>query len=92
MLLHRRRVNDQRVRGQDRRWDLQAGKEIEEVRGFHGRWQYQGMVDGLSLLVEGQAAVGRSNRVRLPVGTGIMKTFQSHSQPVTCINISTDNS
>ncbi|KAG1728241.1 hypothetical protein EDD22DRAFT_961087 [Suillus occidentalis] len=72
-----------------RQWDLEAGKEIEEVRDVcekevhavavsrNGRWIATGSDSGELKACE--------------VETGIVKTFEGHSLRITCIDISADN-
>ncbi|KAG2343579.1 WD40 repeat-like protein [Suillus weaverae] len=74
-----------------RQWDLKAGKEIEEARdvcenGVHavavsrdGRWVVTGSGDWDAELKVCE------------VETGIVKTFEGHSEGVVCIDISADN-
>jgi WD40 repeat protein len=75
-----------------RRWDLQAGKEIEDVRDVR-EWA----VHAVAVSRDGQwviTAGGDENRGELKaceVETGMVKTFQGHSQAIYCIDISEDN-
>ncbi|OAX33528.1 WD40 repeat-like protein [Rhizopogon vinicolor AM-OR11-026] len=83
--------NDKSVR----RWDLEAGKEIEEARvvceeevwavvvSRDGRWVVPGG-GNLSSDVPGELKT-------CEVETGMVKTLQGHSRTVTCIEISMDN-
>lgn len=76
-----------------RRWDLQAGKEIEGVRevceeGVHavgvsrnGRW-----------IVAAGGDDNECGELKVwEVRTGIIRTFEGHSQSITCIDISADS-
>ncbi|KAG1806553.1 quinon protein alcohol dehydrogenase-like superfamily [Suillus plorans] len=76
-----------------RRWDLQAGKEIEGVRevceeGVHavgvsrdGRW-----------IVTAGGDDNECGELKIwEVRTGITRTFEGHSQSITCIDISADS-
>ncbi|OJA18033.1 hypothetical protein AZE42_13687, partial [Rhizopogon vesiculosus] len=77
-----------------RRWDLHAGKEIEEVQvvceqevfavvvSSDGRWVVAGGGD-LSHDCPGELKA-------CEVGTGMVKTLQGHSRTVTCVDISMD--
>jgi WD40 repeat protein len=72
-----------------RQWDLKTGKEIVEARGVceevvfvvavsrNGRWVATGGDSGELKACE--------------VETGIVKTFKGHSNQITCIDISADN-
>jgi WD40 repeat protein len=75
-----------------RQWDLKAGKEIEEARGVCGERIYAVAVSRNDRWVV--AAGGDWDRAELrvcEVGTGIVKTFKGHSNRITCIDISADN-
>jgi WD40 repeat protein len=75
-----------------RQWDLKMGKEIEEARDVcewyitpvavsrNGRW-----------VATGGGDVGRAELKVCEVETGIVKTFKGHSNQITCIDISADN-
>ncbi|KAG2739959.1 WD40 repeat-like protein, partial [Suillus brevipes Sb2] len=75
-----------------RQWDVKAGKEIEEARGDceqsvlavavsrNGRW-----------VVSGGGDVDRAELKVCEVETGIVKTFKGHSNFITCVDISADN-
>jgi WD40 repeat protein len=75
-----------------RRWDLKAGKEIEEARSVcegevwavavsrNGRW-----------IVTGGGDWNSAELKACEVETGITKTFKGHSGVITCIDISVDN-
>ncbi|KIK31776.1 hypothetical protein CY34DRAFT_35825, partial [Suillus luteus UH-Slu-Lm8-n1] len=77
-----------------RQWDLRMGKEIEEARGVcegcvyavavsrNGRWVATGGGDWNTDDPELKVC---------EVETGIVKTFKGHSQTITCIDISADN-
>ncbi|KAG1752441.1 quinon protein alcohol dehydrogenase-like superfamily [Suillus paluster] len=75
-----------------RRWDLQAGKEIEEARHF-----CEQDVRVVAVSRDGQWVVtagGDDDHGELKayeVETGIVKTFQGHSKRITCIDISMDS-
>ncbi|OAX32980.1 WD40 repeat-like protein [Rhizopogon vinicolor AM-OR11-026] len=75
-----------------RRWDLQAGKEIEKARRV---CEYQ--VKAVAVSGDGQWVVtagGDNDHGELKaweVEAGIVKTFHGHSQEVTCIDISADS-
>jgi WD40 repeat protein len=75
-----------------RQWDLKRGKEIEEARGVcegyvcavavsrNGRW-----------VATGGGEVNRAELKVCEVKTGIVKTFEGHSQQIFCVDISADN-
>jgi WD40 repeat protein len=76
-----------------RQWDLKAGKEIEKARGVcKGR-----VVNAVAVSRDGRwvvTASGDGDRGELKVcevETGIVKTFKGHSNWITCIDISADN-
>jgi WD40 repeat protein len=74
-----------------RQWDLKAGKEIEEARGV-----CEGSVCAVAVSRNGRwvATSGDGERGELKaceVETGIVKTFKGHSNWITCIDISADN-
>jgi WD40 repeat protein len=75
-----------------RRWDLQAGKEIEDVRDVC-EWDVEAVAisrDGRWVITAG----GDENRGELKareVETGMVKIFQGHSKGISCIDISEDN-
>jgi WD40 repeat protein len=75
-----------------RRWDLQAGGEIEDVRDVC-EWAVYAVAisrDGRLVITAG----GGENRGELKaceVETGMVKKFQGHSHAVICIDISEDN-
>ncbi|KAG2338121.1 WD40 repeat-like protein [Suillus weaverae] len=72
-----------------RQWDLKAGKEIEEVRGV-----CEGMVYAVAVSRDGRWVVtgeGNGELKGYEVETGIIKTFENHSNWVHCIDISADN-
>ncbi|KAG1836951.1 WD40-repeat-containing domain protein, partial [Suillus subalutaceus] len=78
-----------------RRWDLQEGKEIKEVRDVCEQGVYSVVVskDGRWVITAG----GLLNHTdpgeikAYEVETGNMKTFRGHARMVTCINCSTDS-
>ncbi|KIK33107.1 hypothetical protein CY34DRAFT_100201, partial [Suillus luteus UH-Slu-Lm8-n1] len=77
-----------------RQWDLKAGKEIEEARSVcEGRvWAVAVSRDGRWVATGG----GDWNPVAAElkvceVETGIVKTFKGHSEEISCIDISADN-
>ncbi|KIK41812.1 hypothetical protein CY34DRAFT_84721 [Suillus luteus UH-Slu-Lm8-n1] len=75
-----------------RQWDLKAGKEIEEARDVCERevWVVAVSKDGRWVITGG----GERNGVELKVcevETGIVKKIQGHSNVITCIDISVDN-
>ncbi|KAJ8585770.1 WD40 repeat-like protein [Rhizopogon salebrosus TDB-379] len=75
-----------------RRWDLQAGKEIEDVRDFCDWAVYAVAVsrDGRWVVTAG----GDEERGELKtceVETGMVKKFQGHSRVINCIDISEDS-
>lgn len=75
-----------------RQWDMQVGKEIPKLRDVckrqvravavsrDGRW-----------VVTGGSHSGRGELKACNVQTGIVKTFEGHSQETYCIDISADN-
>lgn len=75
-----------------RQWDLNAGKEIEEVRRV-----YKKVVCVVAVSSNGQWIVtggGDDNCAELKaweVETGIVKTFHGHSKEISCIDISADS-
>ncbi|KAJ8588817.1 WD40 repeat-like protein [Rhizopogon salebrosus TDB-379] len=75
-----------------RRWDLQAGKEIEDVRDVR-EWAVHAVAvskDGRWVITAG----GDEKRGELKaceVETGMVKTFEGYSQATYCIDISEDN-
>ncbi|KAG2130182.1 uncharacterized protein EDB93DRAFT_86062 [Suillus bovinus] len=78
-----------------RQWDLQVGKEIEKVRDV-----WEGKVDAVEVSRDGRwvVAAGGENNYKDKYGklraceveTGIVKTFEGHSNKITCIDISAD--
>jgi WD40 repeat protein len=75
-----------------RRWDLQAGKEIEDVRGVceWGVYAVAAPRDGRWIITAG----GDDERGELKaceVETGMVKTYQGHSRIINCIDISKDS-
>jgi WD40 repeat protein len=73
-------------------WDLQAGKEIEDVRDVC-EWDVQAVAisrDGRWVITSGGDAQRGELNAR-EVETGIVETFQGHSKGVGCIDISEDN-
>ncbi|KAG1794671.1 WD40-repeat-containing domain protein [Suillus plorans] len=75
-----------------RQWDMKAGKEIKEARGVcEGRvWAVAISRDGRWIVTGG----GDWNSAQLKaceIGTGIVKTFEGHSERINCIDISMDN-
>jgi WD40 repeat protein len=73
-----------------RQWDVKAGKEIEEAREVCLGW-----VNAVAVSRNGQrVATGGEHgvlKVCCEVEMGIVKSFKGHSNPITCIDISTDN-
>ncbi|KAG2055095.1 WD40 repeat-like protein [Suillus hirtellus] len=75
-----------------RQWDLKAGKEIESARSV-----CEGDVWAVAVSGDGRwvvAAGGDWNSVELKVcevETGIVKTFEGHSNQITCVDISADS-
>ncbi|KAG2055093.1 WD40 repeat-like protein [Suillus hirtellus] len=75
-----------------RQWDLKAGKEIKEARGVcegrvwavavsrDGRWNVTGGGDWKSAQLKA-----------CEIETGIVKTFEGHSERINCVDISMDN-
>ncbi|KAG2741004.1 WD40 repeat-like protein [Suillus brevipes Sb2] len=75
-----------------RQWDLKAGKEVEEVRDICDEYVWAVAVsrDGRWVVTGG----GYWNSAELKVcevETGIVKKLQGHSQRISCIDISEDN-
>ncbi|KAG2115477.1 hypothetical protein DEU56DRAFT_919388 [Suillus clintonianus] len=75
------------------RWDLMAGKEIEEARGVCEEVVYAVAVsrDGRLVVTAGGDFDFRPELKACEVQTGMMKTFEGHSGRVTCIDISADS-
>jgi WD40 repeat protein len=75
-----------------RRWDLQTGKEIEDVRDV---WEWNAYATAISR--DGRwviTAGGDENRGELKaceIETGMVKRFQGHSHVIECIDISEDS-
>jgi WD40 repeat protein len=75
-----------------RRWNLQAGKEVEDVRDVW-EWNAHPMAitkDGRLVITAG----GDLNRRELQaceIKTGMVKRFEDHSQFIKCIDISKDS-
>ncbi|KAG1849359.1 WD40-repeat-containing domain protein, partial [Suillus tomentosus] len=75
-----------------RQWDLKAGKEIERARSV-----CEGDVWAVAVSGDGRwvvAAGGDWNSTELKaceVETGIVKTFEGHSNQITCVDISADS-
>jgi WD40 repeat protein len=75
-----------------RQWDLKAGKEIKDARSV-----CEGRVYAVAVSSDGRWVVtggGDGNLGELKaceVKTGIVKVFEGHSQRITCVDISTDN-
>ncbi|KIK32980.1 hypothetical protein CY34DRAFT_813935 [Suillus luteus UH-Slu-Lm8-n1] len=70
-------------------WDLKAGKEIEEARS-----DLEGRVWAVAVSRNGRwVATGGDNKELkvCEVETGIVKTFKGHSDTISCIDISADN-
>lgn len=79
-----------------RRWDLQEGKEIEEVRDVCERGVMYAVVvskDGRWVVTAGGDFnhTGPGEIKAYEVETGVIKTFQGHTRMVTCINSSADS-
>ncbi|KAG2122221.1 WD40-repeat-containing domain protein [Suillus clintonianus] len=75
-----------------RRWDMQKGKEIAEARDVCEEGIYAVAVsrDGRYVSIGG-GELDNGELKACEVETGIVKTFQGHSQRVTCIDISSDS-
>jgi len=74
-----------------RQWDLQAGKEIEEVRDVYEGMLFLGMVSRDGRWVMTSVGDGECLEFKAcEVETGIVKTFQSDSRIMRCIDISAD--
>lgn len=75
-----------------RRWDLRAGKEIEGARGVCEQGVHAVMVskDGRWAVAAGGDDKERGELKVWEIKTGTMKTFEGHSQSITCIDISAD--
>jgi WD40 repeat protein len=75
-----------------RRWDLQAGKEIEDVRDVREWAVFAAAVsrDGRWVIAAG-GDVGRGKLNACEVETGMVKIFQGHSRAIECIDISEDS-
>jgi WD40 repeat protein len=75
-----------------RRWDLQAGKEIEGARDLC-EWD----VDAVAVSRDGRWVItaGGDEKCRelkaCEIETGMVKKFQGHSQDINCIDISEDS-
>ncbi|KAJ8589150.1 WD40 repeat-like protein [Rhizopogon salebrosus TDB-379] len=78
-----------------RLWDLEAGKEIEEARIVREQQARAVAVsrDGHWVITAGGELFrdGPGELEAREVDTGIVKTFDGHSQPVTCIDIGLDS-
>jgi WD40 repeat protein len=76
-------------------WDLEEGKEVEEARVVRGYGVCAVAVsrDGHWVITAGGDLFrgGPGNLSACEVDTGIVKTFDSHSQEITCIDISLDS-
>ncbi|KAJ8591389.1 WD40 repeat-like protein [Rhizopogon salebrosus TDB-379] len=74
-----------------RRWDLQAGREIEEARDICDQavWAVEVSRDGRWVITAG-GDVNHAELKAREVETGIVKTFQGHSKEINCIDISAD--
>ncbi|KAG1870948.1 WD40-repeat-containing domain protein [Suillus tomentosus] len=75
-----------------RQWDLKARKEIKEARGVcEGRvWAVAVSKDG-RWIVTGGGDLNSAQLKACEIGTGIVKTFEGHSERINCIDISMDN-
>lgn len=75
-----------------RRWNLCAGKEIEEAREVceQGIRAVGVSRDGRWVVMGGGYFEGRELKV-CDVQTGIRRRFEGHSEEITCIDISADN-
>ncbi|KAJ8586599.1 WD40 repeat-like protein [Rhizopogon salebrosus TDB-379] len=75
-----------------RKWDLQAGKEIEDVRDVREWAVYAVAVsrDGRWVIAAG-GDVKRGELNACEVETGMVKIFQGHSRAIECIDISEDS-
>jgi WD40 repeat protein len=78
--------------GTTRRWNVQAGKEIEDVRDVCGWAVFAVAVsrNGRWVIIAG-GDTERGELKACEVETGMVKTFQSHSKMLTCIDISEDS-
>ncbi|KAG2349164.1 WD40 repeat-like protein [Suillus weaverae] len=75
-----------------RRWDLQAGKEIEKARDLCGQEVWAVAVSGDGRWVVTSITGEASGELKAcDVETGVVKTFDGHSGWITCIDISTDS-
>ncbi|KAG2343595.1 WD40 repeat-like protein [Suillus weaverae] len=76
-----------------RRWDLQSGKEIEEVRDI-GKHAVRAVVvsrDGRWVISAGGDANSRRVEIKAcEVETGFVKRFQTNTEIIICIDISAD--
>jgi WD40 repeat protein len=72
-----------------RQWDLKAGKEIGDAQSICEECVYTVAVsrDGRYVVTGG----GRGELKVCEVGTGIVRTFEGHSQAINCVDISADN-
>jgi WD40 repeat protein len=80
-----------------RLWDLEAGKEIEEARVVR---EEEVLVRAVEVSRDGHWVItaggdpfrgGPGNLNACEVDTGMVKTFDGHSQQITCIDISLDS-
>jgi WD40 repeat protein len=76
-----------------RRWDLQAGKEIEGARGVCEQGVHAVVIsrDGRWIVTAGGDDNECGELKVWEVETGTMKTFEGHPQSITCIDISADS-
>ncbi|KAG2340259.1 WD40 repeat-like protein [Suillus weaverae] len=75
-----------------RQWDLKAGKEIKEARDVCEEevWAVAVSRDG-RWVVTGGGDHDRPELKACEVETGIVKKLRGHSQDITCVDISADN-
>ncbi|KAG2345977.1 WD40 repeat-like protein [Suillus weaverae] len=74
-----------------RQWDLKAGKEIKEARDVCEEvWAVTVSRDS-RWVVTGGGDHDRPELKASEVETGIVKKLRGHSQDITCVNISADN-
>jgi WD40 repeat protein len=77
-----------------RQWDLKAGKEIEGARDVCEEhvWAVAVSQDGQWVVTGGgDWSIGSGELKVCEVETGIVKTFEGHSQMILCVDISADS-
>ncbi|KAG2745611.1 WD40 repeat-like protein [Suillus brevipes Sb2] len=75
-----------------RQWDLKTGKEIEEALSVCERIVYAMAVSRNGRWVATGGGDRNTAEVKVcEVETGIVKTFEGHSQTISCVDISADN-